>query len=143
MVSMSGAFDIRSFTDGFYDDTVYFNNPVDFMPNEQGWRYGHMKIVGNFRLGYLSGQQPQNVQNFKCKGIDHWLDIRAGKNTTGRCGTKCSLITCQESFVKSQKQKKTFMKKIGILFGMENTFPNAFIERINSKGEEAGSSPKP
>lgn len=26
------------------------------------------------------------------------------------------------------------MKKIGILFGMENTFPNAFIERINSKG---------
>jgi len=25
------------------------------------------------------------------------------------------------------------MKKIGILFGMENTFPNAFIERVNSK----------
>lgn len=28
------------------------------------------------------------------------------------------------------------MKKIGILFGMENTFPNAFIDRINSKGED-------
>ena len=28
------------------------------------------------------------------------------------------------------------MKKIGILFGMENTFPNAFIERVNSKGED-------
>ena len=28
------------------------------------------------------------------------------------------------------------MKKIGILFGMENTFPNAFIERVNSKGEK-------
>jgi hypothetical protein len=27
------------------------------------------------------------------------------------------------------------MKKIGILFGMENTFPQAFIERVNSKGE--------
>ncbi len=26
------------------------------------------------------------------------------------------------------------MKKIGILYGMENTFPEAFIERINSKG---------
>lgn len=26
------------------------------------------------------------------------------------------------------------MKKIGILFGMENTFPNAFIERVNNKG---------
>lgn len=28
------------------------------------------------------------------------------------------------------------MKKIGILFGMENTFPQAFIERVNSKGEK-------
>jgi glutathione synthase/RimK-type ligase-like ATP-grasp enzyme len=28
------------------------------------------------------------------------------------------------------------MKKIGILFGMENTFPQAFIDRINSKGIE-------
>jgi glutathione synthase/RimK-type ligase-like ATP-grasp enzyme len=28
------------------------------------------------------------------------------------------------------------MKKIGILFGMENTFPQAFIDRVNGKGEE-------
>lgn len=28
------------------------------------------------------------------------------------------------------------MKKIGILFGMENTFPQAFIDRVNSKGIE-------
>lgn len=28
------------------------------------------------------------------------------------------------------------MKKIGILFGMENTFPEAFINRVNSKGIE-------
>jgi glutathione synthase/RimK-type ligase-like ATP-grasp enzyme len=28
------------------------------------------------------------------------------------------------------------IKKIGILFGMENTFPQAFIDRVNSKGEE-------
>jgi len=28
------------------------------------------------------------------------------------------------------------MKKIGILYGMENTFPQAFIDRVNSKGEE-------
>ncbi len=24
------------------------------------------------------------------------------------------------------------MKKIGIIFGMENTFPGAFVERVNS-----------
>ena len=28
------------------------------------------------------------------------------------------------------------MKKIGILFGKERSFPNAFIERVNSKGVE-------
>jgi glutathione synthase/RimK-type ligase-like ATP-grasp enzyme len=28
------------------------------------------------------------------------------------------------------------IKKIGILFGMENTFPQAFIDRVNSKGEK-------
>ena len=28
------------------------------------------------------------------------------------------------------------MKKIGILFGMENTFPQAFIDRVNSKNEK-------
>ena len=28
------------------------------------------------------------------------------------------------------------MKKIGILFGMEDTFPQAFIERVNSKNEK-------
>jgi len=28
------------------------------------------------------------------------------------------------------------MKKIGILFGMEDTFPHAFIERVNSKSEK-------
>ena len=28
------------------------------------------------------------------------------------------------------------MKKIGILFGQERSFPMAFIERINSKGIE-------
>ena len=28
------------------------------------------------------------------------------------------------------------MKKIGILFGRENTFPHAFVERVNSKNED-------
>jgi glutathione synthase/RimK-type ligase-like ATP-grasp enzyme len=32
--------------------------------------------------------------------------------------------------------KTSFMKKIGILFGQERSFPMAFIERVNSKGIE-------
>ena len=29
------------------------------------------------------------------------------------------------------------MRKIGILYGMENTFPSALVERINSKKVQA------
>ena len=31
---MSGLYDIRRFTDGYYDDNVYFNNPLDYLANE-------------------------------------------------------------------------------------------------------------
>ena len=30
------------------------------------------------------------------------------------------------------------MKRIGILFGQENTFPQAFIDRVNRKAVESG-----
>src|SRR3989442_6076400 len=32
-IPMSGSYDIRSFLDGYYDDNVYFNNPVDYLSN--------------------------------------------------------------------------------------------------------------
>jgi esterase/lipase superfamily enzyme len=35
VLGMSGLYDVRRFTDGYYDDNVYFNNPVDFLANEQ------------------------------------------------------------------------------------------------------------
>ena len=39
ILSMSGLCDIRPFADGFYNDLVYFHNPVDFIANEHdGWR---------------------------------------------------------------------------------------------------------
>ncbi len=31
LIALSGAFDIRSFLDGYYDDDVYFSNPVDYL----------------------------------------------------------------------------------------------------------------
>jgi esterase/lipase superfamily enzyme len=33
MIAMSGSYDIRGYYDGdYYDDNVYFNNPVDYLP---------------------------------------------------------------------------------------------------------------
>jgi esterase/lipase superfamily enzyme len=34
VLGMSGIYDIKRFTDGYYDDNVYFNNPLDFVANE-------------------------------------------------------------------------------------------------------------
>jgi len=33
VIGISGNYDIKPYLDGFYDESVYFNNPVDFLPN--------------------------------------------------------------------------------------------------------------
>jgi esterase/lipase superfamily enzyme len=80
-VSMSGAFDIHQFLDGYYDDNCYFNCPPDFLPNLNDERYlseyrngtrlvlatgeGDICLGENLRLaGIMSGKQ-----------IPHWLDV--------------------------------------------------------------------
>jgi esterase/lipase superfamily enzyme len=35
VLGMSGLYDIQSFTEGHFDDNVYFNNPCDFIAGEQ------------------------------------------------------------------------------------------------------------
>jgi esterase/lipase superfamily enzyme len=44
VLSMSGLTDIKGFLDGYHDQTVYFQNPVDFIPNEHdGWRLDQLR----------------------------------------------------------------------------------------------------
>lgn len=33
VIAISGNYNIKPYLDGFYDDNVYYNNPVDFFPN--------------------------------------------------------------------------------------------------------------
>lgn len=37
ILGLSGIYDIRGWTDGFSNDYVYFNNPVQFIANESDW----------------------------------------------------------------------------------------------------------
>ena len=41
-----------------------------------------------------------------------------------------------QSSLRMTRLKEMVVKKIGILFGMENTFPPALVEKINSMGIE-------
>ena len=42
---MSGSFNIKMFIDGYYDDNVFFNNPVDFLPDSNHSDLWNMNIV--------------------------------------------------------------------------------------------------
>ena len=75
--SMSGIFDIRSFTDGYYDDNVYFNNPVDFIPGDNDPALWRMSIVlGTADRDICLGQNESMSRMLSAKDIHHWLDIR-------------------------------------------------------------------
>jgi esterase/lipase superfamily enzyme len=44
VLSMSGLTDIKGFLDGYHNETVYFQNPVDFIDNEHDpWRLDHLR----------------------------------------------------------------------------------------------------
>lgn len=82
LISMSGSFDIKSFLDGYFDDDVYFNNPVNYLPDADGWIYDHMKIVlgtsdwdicrnANIHLSRVLGEKQINHWYDEKKWIDH------------------------------------------------------------------------
>ncbi len=82
VIAMSGSYDIRSYLNGFSDDNVYFNNPVDYL---SGLNDDHfLPMLRNADLIYiLSGQgsyeDPKRSQQLsdilRGKGIPHTLDL--------------------------------------------------------------------
>ncbi|MGX5817014.1 esterase family protein [Chitinophaga lutea] len=77
LFSMSGLFDIRSRLDGHYDDDVYFNNPMDYMPDNAHpdlWRMGI--VLGAAGHDICRAQNEQFSGILQQKQIQHWLDIR-------------------------------------------------------------------
>ncbi len=76
---MSGMFDIRPQLDGYYDEDVYFNNPVDFLPEMNVGELRNMGIAlgtGEYDICRGSNQQLSALLNHK--QVDHWLDIVPG-----------------------------------------------------------------
>jgi esterase/lipase superfamily enzyme len=77
LFSMSGTFDIREQLDNFYNEDVYFNNPVDFLPNNQNPELWNLKIVLGIAERDVCRQDNENLSKIlHQKGINHWLDIR-------------------------------------------------------------------
>ena len=79
--SMSGIFDIRSFADGYYDDNVYFNNPVDYLPDaDDPWLWKMDIVLGTADADSCRGQNELLSGLLTRKNIGHWLDIRPDRD---------------------------------------------------------------
>lgn len=77
MFSMSGAFDIRSFMDGYQHDDIYYNNPLEYLPGLQDHELWNMRIVlgtSNWDICFDSNLKLHQVLDQK--HVDHWLDVR-------------------------------------------------------------------
>lgn len=75
LFSMSGAFEVKSFMDGYYDDNVFYNNPIDFLPGNNHPDLWNMKIVlgvGEWDICLEANQQLAEILNQK--NIPYWFD---------------------------------------------------------------------
>ncbi|WP_142682991.1 esterase family protein [Chitinophaga polysaccharea] len=77
LFSLSGIFDIRFRMDGHYDDNVYYNNPADFVPDNQHEDLWRMGIVLGVADRDVTRPQNEHLSGILAgKKIAHWLDIR-------------------------------------------------------------------
>jgi esterase/lipase superfamily enzyme len=79
-VSMSGAFDIHQFVNGYYDDNCYYNCPPDFLPGLNDQRileqYRKMRMVlGTGENDICLGENRRLSGIMNAKEIPHWLDV--------------------------------------------------------------------
>ena len=80
-VSMSGAFDIHQFLDGYYDQDCYFNCPPDFLPKmNDDWYLSRYRSRVKFVLStgdhdMCQGQNRALSAVMDAKQIPHWLDV--------------------------------------------------------------------
>lgn len=79
MFSMSGIFDMRAQMDGYYDDNVFYNNPVDYLPEDNDSNLWNMQIaLGTGEWDICLGYNYDLANILYQKGIHYWLDVQPG-----------------------------------------------------------------
>lgn len=81
-ISMSGVYDLTEYTKGFYDEQVYYNSPIHYIPNlTDNWYLDRIRASNHIHI-YTGGgayEDPEANRRFSQvlwnKGIGHDLDI--------------------------------------------------------------------
>ncbi|MDX1665833.1 MAG: esterase, partial [Saprospiraceae bacterium] len=84
-IGMSGDYDLSSYTGGYHDEEVYFNSPMQYMPNlGDDWLLSRMRQSNHLHIVTGSGawENPEASRRFSGvlhqKGIPHELDVWGG-----------------------------------------------------------------
>src|SRR5256885_1458935 len=78
--ALSGVYDMRDSMDGMYDDNFYFNNPVDYMANQNDPWFLHQLASCDIHLATgcgpweVPGPTYRMSEVLKSRGIAHHLD---------------------------------------------------------------------
>jgi esterase/lipase superfamily enzyme len=82
VISMSGVYDLTEYTKGYWDDQVYFNSPIHYIPNlYNDWYLSKIKSSHHIHIFTGSGDYEDPAANSRFskvlwdKGIWHNLDI--------------------------------------------------------------------
>lgn len=79
-IGISGIYDIRPYMDGYYDDDVYYSNPMDFVPNLNKKSLLHKVQEVDFRLvSFATDKRKKDAVRMdnvmRMKFLDPHLDI--------------------------------------------------------------------
>lgn len=81
-IAMSGSYDLKAYTKGYYDDNCYFNSPADYLPSlSDEWHLSKLRAKQHIYI--LSGQGPYEAPErsiqlsniLHAKSIPHHLDL--------------------------------------------------------------------
>ncbi len=81
LFTMGGAFDMKQFTEGYYCDDIFYNNPPDFLPGDNNPALWQMNIIlGTADHDFCKAENIYLSNILRQKNINHWLDIRQGEH---------------------------------------------------------------
>lgn len=81
LIAMSGIYDLKYYTDGYFDDICYFNSPVDYLPGLTDEKFlSSMRkkniIIACGRGAYEDPGASQQLSDIlHSKNIPHWFDL--------------------------------------------------------------------
>ncbi len=81
VIGMSGNYDLKMYTDGYFDDNCYFNSPIDFLSNLNDENIIDELNTKNIIIACGQGENEDPHSSkllsdiLRSKNINHWLDI--------------------------------------------------------------------